>query len=317
MLQSVCSTFLSLQDSPLFLIKLWGLIGTNRCLCVLPPSYPQSSRQITTSHPTNAVDRICFIFFGFLFFRELKGEAQLYPGAGSGLLIPCHPSVVWVSWRQVWLSGAGKYKPETCVFVASIAQAWFQLWALQSTWGAVQVAQCLLGSWPGWQGHRVPWSQVPSRHLGGSWYPPAWCKLPAEFNLLKNAENIPYLGCFSEHHGKYLDESLGFPFCLFFVCFRPRFEIMFFLGGSCKVLGLSKAWVKQMLSSLHHCKSAQPPLGLDPKCSLDWLLPVIERLKEHFCSHQKLSGRVTAGSRATSLLLQEVFLYGCKRCLQN
>lgn len=72
-----------------------------------------------------------------------------------------------------------------------------------------------------------------------------------------------------------------------------------------------------MLSSLHHCKSAQPPVGLEPKCSFDLLLPVIGRLKEHFCSHQMLSGRVAAGSRATSLLFQEVFLYGCKRCLQN
>lgn len=66
------------------------------------------------------------------------------------------------------------------------------------------------------------------------------------------------------------------------------------------------------MSSLHHCKSAQPPVGLDPKCSFDLLPPVIERLKEDFCSHQMLSGRVTAGLRATSLLFQEVFLYGCK-----
>lgn len=109
-------------------------------------------------------------------------------------------------------------------------------------------------------------------------------------------------------------------FCLFVVCFRNRFERWCSFGWllhSAGFSGLSNAWVKQMLSSLHHCKSVQPPVGLDPKCSFDLLLPVIERLKEHFCSHQMLSGRVTAGSRDWSLLFQEVFLYRCKRCLQN
>jgi len=64
-----------------------------------------------------------------------------------------------------------------------------------------------------------------------------------------------------------------------------------------------------MLSSLHHCKSAQPSVGLDPKCSFEMLLPVIERLKALFCSHQMLSGRVAAGSRVMCPLFQEKSFY--------
>lgn len=97
----------------------------------------------------------------------------------------------------------------------------------------------------------------PRGAAGWELVPAAWHWLPAGFSILGKTENAPIWGCFSEH----LDKSPRFPFYLFAVCFRNRFErwcpsgwlLQLLTSLVSAVLEWSRYW-----SSLHHCKSAQP-----------------------------------------------------------
>lgn len=139
--------------------------------------------------------------------------------------------MVCVSSRHVWHFCTGRYK---CVF------SLLRLLRLDCSFECCDLPECLSkdlgvrdiaclyvhtlpgmpGSWPSWQGHIMLLSQGAS---GWELAPVSLLQAACVISILKNAENVPISGCFSEHV-KYLQKSPGLPFRFFVVCFRNSFE---------------------------------------------------------------------------------------------